>query len=244
MIVIPMAGLSRRFALAGYERPKYMLEAHGRTLFRHAVESFRALFGEESFLFICRDVADTPDFIRAEAPAMGVERFEIVELHAMTRGQAETVMLGLNGAKCPDDEPILVFNIDTFRPGFTWSGDVDRATADGYLEVFEGAGPQWSYVRPVDGTSNRVVETAEKKEISNLCCTGLYWFRWAGDFRRAYAEQLSQLHTLQAGELYVAPLYNFLIAEGADIRYSRIPRDAVIFCGVPEEYEDFLKTPG
>ncbi|HYD68017.1 glycosyltransferase family 2 protein [Azospirillum sp.] len=241
MIVIPMAGVSRRFAMAGYDRPKYMLEAHGKTLFRHAVESFQALFAEETFLFVCRDVADTPAFIRAECAAMGVGRYEVVGLHALTRGQAETVALGLSGAGCPDAEPILVFNIDTFRPGFAWPGDVDRAAADGYLEVFDGSGPQWSYVGQSGPGSNRVAETAEKREISNLCCTGLYWFRSAGLFRAAYAEQLALgLERAEAGELYVAPLYNFLIRRGADIRYHRIPREAVIFCGVPQEYEDFL----
>ena len=40
MIVIPMAGLSQPFTRAGYDRPKYMLEAHGRTLFDQAVLSF------------------------------------------------------------------------------------------------------------------------------------------------------------------------------------------------------------
>ncbi|EOA0230274.1 capsular biosynthesis protein, partial [Escherichia coli] len=36
MIVIPMAGLSSRFKKAGYVKPKYMLEAHGKTLFSHS----------------------------------------------------------------------------------------------------------------------------------------------------------------------------------------------------------------
>lgn len=259
MIVFPMAGVSRRFTQAGYDRPKYRLEAHGRSLFRHAVESFRALFAEDSFLFVCRDETGTRDFVRDECRAMGVENVKLVELQATTRGQAETVALGLDGIACPDGEPILIFNIDTFRPGFVWPGDVDRGSADGYLEVFEGSGPQWSYVRPVgltsngptsngptsnDPISNRAAETAEKREISSLCCTGLYWFRTAGLFRAAYAEQLTQgLDRAQAGELYVAPLYNFLIDRGADIRYHLIPRDEVIFCGVPQEYEDFLKAP-
>jgi hypothetical protein len=32
MIIIPMSGLSRRFTEAGYHQPKYMLQAHGRSL--------------------------------------------------------------------------------------------------------------------------------------------------------------------------------------------------------------------
>jgi 2-C-methyl-D-erythritol 4-phosphate cytidylyltransferase len=37
VIVIPMAGQSGRFARAGYDVPKYMLDARGRSLFAHAL---------------------------------------------------------------------------------------------------------------------------------------------------------------------------------------------------------------
>ena len=56
MIVIPMAGLSSRFTKAGYDKPKYMLEAFGRSLFWHAVSSFSNYFDSEDFLFIARDI--------------------------------------------------------------------------------------------------------------------------------------------------------------------------------------------
>lgn len=54
MIVIPMAGMSSRFFKAGYTQPKYMLEAHGQTLFEHSVNSFAAYFASTPFLFIVR----------------------------------------------------------------------------------------------------------------------------------------------------------------------------------------------
>lgn len=244
MIVIPMAGLSRRFALAGYRQPKHRLEAHGRTLFAHAVGSFAALFAREAFLFVCRAEDDTPAFVREQVRALGIQRAEVVVLDAPTRGQAETVQLGLEAARVPDGDPVLIFNIDTFRPGFSWPDDVERDRVDGYLEVFDGSGSQWSFVRPHPDGSNRVVETTEKRPISTLCCTGLYWFARAALFREAYAAQRAAGDdSLHAGEIYVAPLYNFLIGRGADIRYHRIAREEVIFCGVPEEYDAFRAAP-
>ena len=39
------------------------------------------------------------------------------------------------------------------------------------------------------------------------------------------------------GELYVAPLYNYLISQGRDIRYNIINNESVIPCGTPAEYE-------
>jgi dTDP-glucose pyrophosphorylase len=44
----------------------------------------------------------------------------------------------------------------------------------------------------------------------------------------------------EKGELYIAPLYNLLIEKGLEVHYHLIERNEVIFCGVPQEYTDFL----
>jgi hypothetical protein len=241
VIVIPMAGLSRRFTEAGYTVPKYMLPAHGRSVFAHAVGSFAGYFATEPFLFIVRDVADTPAFVRSECRNLNIARFEIVVLTENTRGQAETVELGLARSAVDDAVPVTVFNIDTIRPRFAFPRFVGEGT-DGYLEVFRGSGANWSYVRPAAPTSDLVAETAEKRPISDLCCTGLYHFVSAGLYRSAYAEYVRDFEKSGGSpELYVAPMYNVLIRRGLKIRYSVIGSDQVIFCGVPSEYEAFLQ---
>lgn len=243
MIVIPMAGISRRFREAGYSLPKYMLQAHGRSLFAHAVGSFATLFGQEEFLFIARDVDGTADFIATECQALGIARSRVVILPGPTAGQAETVSLGLNLAGVAGDASLTIFNIDTFRPGFAhppWPAP----GVDGYLEVFRGSGANWSYARLAPGSSDHVAETAEKRAISDLCCTGLYYFRTRAAFDAAFTDMRRRgAASFGTAEYYVAPLFNYLIAQGADIRISLIARDAVIFCGVPEEYDAFLRDP-
>jgi hypothetical protein len=111
---------------------------------------------------------------------------------------------------------------------------------DGWLEVFRGEGANWSYVRPAPGPAPLALETAEKRPISDLCCTGLYHFARAADFIAALEEER---RAPQAAELYVAPLYNHLIRRGARIGYSLIGRDEVVFCGTPAEYERLLSAP-
>ena len=240
MIIIPMAGLSSRFRDAGYTIPKYMLTAQGRTLFAHSVGSFSEYFQNHFFLFICRDIFDTPAFIEAQCRMLGIKSFRCVVLDGPTSGQAETVALGLEHCNPSLNEPITIFNIDTFRPGFKFPTSVE---ADGYLEVFQGTGDNWSYVRPKGNNSSSVAETAEKRQISIFCCTGLYYFHSINLYRRAYngfvgSADFSRSHK----EIYVAPLYNVLIESGGDIRYHLIKKSEVIFCGVPKEYEDFINA--
>jgi hypothetical protein len=239
VIVIPMAGMSSRFFEVGYTKPKYMLEAHGETLFEHAVNSFRLYFETEKFLFIVRSEYKTASFVKAQSEMLGITDFEIVILDQATRGQAETVTLGLQKIK-NFQGPITIFNIDTFRPNFSYP-DL-TLLGDGYLEVFQGEGDNWSFAKPLNQNSTLVTQTAEKTPISDLCCTGLYYFRDVVEYLDAYSEYLLKPKEMwEKGELYVAPLYNELIAKGLSIHYNLIKRDEVIFCGVPDEYINLLR---
>lgn len=238
MIVIPMAGLSSRFFKAGFKLPKYMLEAHGKTLFEHSVLSFEHYFATHPFVFIVRDVFETPQFVEAKAQALGIKDFRVVTLQDETRGQAETVYLALKALNV-EQGPITLFNIDTFRPGFRFPQQA--LIGDGFLEVFEGEGSNWSFARPLSDNSQQVAETAEKNPISNLCSDGLYHFSDAGDFIESFEHYEAQPRTEWAkGELYIAPLYNYLIKSGRPIFYTLIREDEIVFCGTPDEYKQFL----
>ena len=51
-VIISMSGLSSRFAVAGYDIPKFMIEVDGKTVIQHIVE----LYPQDSeFLFIIND---------------------------------------------------------------------------------------------------------------------------------------------------------------------------------------------
>ena len=232
-----MAGLSRRFADAGYKLPKYMLNLKGKTLFEHSVSSFEKYFNELAFIFIVRNIMDTVDFVSEKIEQLGIRKAHIVTLQQPTCGQAETVKLGLEKISLGMDTPITIFNIDTFRPNFSFPNNAQITTADGYLEVFRGSGSNWSFAKPESVHSLRVVETAEKKSISNLCSTGCYHFAKAKYFFAAYSDPSN---ILVKSELYVAPLYNYLIRNNYRICYHLIDREDVVFCGVPSEYQALI----
>ncbi|WP_084484847.1 hypothetical protein [Methylosinus sp. LW3] len=245
MFLFAMAGLSNRFRIAGYDKPKFSLEAHGASMFEHSVVGFSKYFGTEDFLFVTLRCYDAGEFIRSRSKRIGIppKRVRIVELDATTTGQAETVMLGLLHGGIRAEEPLTIFNIDTFRPGFSYPNDLDLSRIDGYLETFVGLGDHWSFVKPLaDGDpERRVAEVAEKRRISPYCSSGLYHFRATELFLRAYGcIETRDPAELQGGERYVAPLYNCLIAEGYDIRFAPIEKFEIIHCGTPVEYRAVL----
>lgn len=254
MIVIPMAGQSRRFLEAGYTRPKYELPLHGESLFARCLRSFERYFDSERFLFVVRGASGAERFVAAECARLGIAGHRTVALEQPTRGQAETVLLGLRQAECDGNEAILIFNIDTIRPGYVFPAEAQGA--DGYLDVVRADGEHWSFVRPAASFTRRVAETSEKRRISALCCTGLYYFARAADFSAACTAALGDAaadaddagvagaYLARWGEAYVAPLYNALIASGKRIVYAEAPAGQVAFAGTPAEYEALARRDG
>ena len=241
MIVLPMAGLSSRFFTAGYTEPKYKLLIEGQPVFDYALHSFEGRFRTEPLLIVLHSQYDTEAFVRGRLEANDVSA-ELVVLDAPTQGQAETVALGLERAQVSGSTPLTIFNVDTFRPGFSMTEA--EYGVDGYLETFLGAGNAWSFVEPEipgshEGMATRVTE---KERISDLCCTGLYYFHSCDQFQDAYAQELA-MPSNPLKEHYIAPIYNQMIQRGASVKFRTIDMRDVIFCGVPDEYVALQNNP-
>ena len=237
VFVIPMAGASSRFFEAGFKHPKFMLPAFRKTIFHFAVGSFEAYFKTNPFIFITNDDPEVDAFVRREVEKMGLADAKFVQVDRLTDGQAETVALGLEACDVSGDTPITIFNIDSFRPGFSEPKSANFASADGYLEVFEGEGDHWSFAKVSADDDTQVTETSEKNRISPYCSNGLYHFKRAADFLQAFKEERADG---TGTELYVAPLFNRLIAAGKNIRMRLLAPNETKFCGLPTEYRDFL----
>ena len=227
-IVLPMAGESRRFRAAGYRVPKHQLPMPwGGTLLEAAVSSFEEFYGSAKFVFGVA-ASDVEEVVVEMAERFGIRDFAVSRIRVPTTGQAHTVALALEQVDAIED--LYIFNVDSRRYRVP---KVDLA-CDGLLEVFRGPGSHWSFVDP--GVDDRVLRTTEKERISDLCSNGLYWFNSAAEFCDLVAGSLRRRRESD-GELYVAPLYNELIARGSDIRYRLIDASQMTFAGTPAEYE-------
>jgi dTDP-glucose pyrophosphorylase len=234
-IIITMGGLGSRFVRAGYDRPKYMIEAKGRTLFEWSMESltgYSDIAGQ--YIFVVREEDHSEEFIREKSRRCGIDHFQIVKLDHLTDGQATTAMMAL--PYCDDNESIMIYNIDTYvESGVLKSADI---RGDGYIPCFHAPGDHWSFVK-LD-SAGRAVEVREKQRISDNCTLGAYYFRSAGLYRSVYEEYYGDGRKLEKNEKYVAPLYNHMISKGMDVEISLIDFDRVHVLGTPEELNAFI----
>jgi len=236
--IFPMAGLSSRFKEAGFTLPKYMLYLKDKSVFNRCLSGFSKYFRNSNFIFIAKDIFDTQKFIEEECKVLNIQNFEIIILNHHTNGQAETVMQGIEKSKLLTLNQLVIFNIDTFRTNFCFPHYCEKY--DGYIEVFIGNGNNWSYAATLSPESTRVASTAEKKQISNYCSTGLYYFKNAKLFEIGFNEFYTK-NSFNYTEKYIAPLYNSLITLGYEIHINKIDINLVQFCGIPDEFFHCLK---
>lgn len=237
-VVITMAGVGKRFRDAGYRVPKYMVEVHGRTLFAWSMESLRSFAQAGSpFVFVVRREDAAQQFIASQARLLGLRSAAVVELDAMTDGQATTALA--SQGVIDRASPLLIYNIDTYvDPQYL---DATLVRGDGWIPCFPGTGDAWSFVR-TERNSNHAIEVREKVRVSPHATVGLYWFSSAALYADAYARYYAVPRHIEKGERYVAPLYNQLIEDGLDVWIHRVPSNAVIGLGTPVEVERFAAS--
>lgn len=234
-VIITMAGLGSRFRKAGYNCPKYMIEAKGKTLFDWSMDSLVGYNKNVSqYIFVVRKEDDSETFIREHMAHYGIVNIEIIGIDHLTDGQATTCMLAI--PHCAPDEEIMVYNIDTYvEPNEMKYEDI---SGDGHIPCFHADGDHWSFVKLDENDS--AVEVREKQRISDNCTLGAYYFKSASLYKRLYEEYYADDSKMEKSEKYIAPLYNYMIEQGMKVTISIVNEKKVHVLGTPEELKEFL----
>lgn len=238
-IIITMAGRGQRFKDAGYNVPKYQIEVKGKTLFEWSMTSLKSFFSEK-FIFIVLKEDQSREFISNQCKNLGIEKFAVIEIDEVTRGQAESAMLAR--PEWNFIEPMMIYNIDTYVEAGQMSPE-KIPDCNGWIPCFNAAGDHWSFVSLDE--NGKAIEVREKKRISDNCSIGAYYFKSAGEFEYLYNEFYSEANAdknTERGERYIAPMYNFLIEAGGDVRIMSIDSKFVHVLGTPEEVKAFSET--
>lgn len=232
--IIPMAGNGARFTEAGYQLPKMLLKAHGKTLLEWSLSSL-PLHLADVIVFVGLKTHEEnfhlQAFINERYSQMNCK---FIFLNKVTRGQAETAYLALH--LCKSGKPIVIYNIDTFFTSATIEDALTNRLNDGVLGSFKSLENRFSFAA-LDENSGYVTEVREKEVISENALTGLYTFRDMNDFIETYDYHIRNNLTVK-GEYYIAPMYNYLIERGRKYIIDRVNKHHIL--GTPEEYNQFL----
>lgn len=233
-----MAGRGSRFANAGYELPKPLIQIHGHPMIKLVAKNLCPQ-QPHRFIFLC---------LREHIEKYAVDRLlkswapgcEIVSVDQVTEGAACTVLLAKKLIN--NNDGLMIANSDQWVDVDinAYLSMIDEQNLDGLIMTMWADDAKWSFVRL--GDSGLVTEVVEKEVISNEATVGIYNFSRGSDFVRA-AEKMIEKNLRVNGEFYVAPVYNELIAEGQRMGYYNVGKvgAGMYGLGVPEDLNSFLK---
>jgi len=229
-VLIPMAGVGRRFTDAGYTLPKLLLPLGGKTMIEAVVANLTN--PNFNFIFVINNEQLNPKEILNLLPNV-----TIVEVAGVPQGPAMSCMCA--SALINNDEKLIITNCDQIIEDFSYEAlanfsDFNRV--DGVLGTFHSASPKNSYMKVND--DNEVIEVREKQVISNLATNGLhYWTRG-----KYFVESVGQMignRDMVNNEYYVAPSYNYMIKRGMKVMPFWYNMHFPI--GIPQDYENYKR---
>jgi NDP-sugar pyrophosphorylase family protein len=230
LLIIPMAGRGSRYANVGYTTPKPLIEINGKSMLYHAFQSVKDV-PYTKVVFIALKEHERDYGIRKLIQEQIVQDFELILLDDVTEGQLCTVLEA--SAYFKQGHAILIAASDSYIKS-NIENDIKQNNIDGLISVINLPGEQWSFAKTDE--EGKVIEVAEKTRISDNASTGIYYFKDARLFEQMGNELINQKETTK-GEYYIMPLYNKLIAQGANIRLSQA--NAMWDMGTPEAKQKF-----
>jgi dTDP-glucose pyrophosphorylase len=232
--VIPMAGQGSRFAKAGFQLPKMLIEAHGKSLLRWSIDSLPLELCTKMICILLASHEEEHSLSQTIKNSYQNKGFniEFIILPNTTSGQAETVYM----AKETFDitKQLIIFNIDTAFEAPHLGDFIRQNKSDGILCSFNSNKPNYSYAQT--NSDGYITRTAEKEVISQHALNGLYHFNFVNDFIETYEFHKTNKLTYN-GEYYIAPMYNYLIEKGRNFTVFEVDKNYIL--GTPEELKLF-----
>lgn len=228
-IVMLAAGAGSRFSQVGYKLPKPLIDVHGKPMIQKVIENINT---KANYFFIIQDnQAELSTLLKTLIPTS-----TIIYTNGLTEGAASTSLLAkpfLN----PNNK-LLISNCDQI---LNWNSSqffYKMQNVDPYacLLTFEDPtmNPKWSFCKVVN---NEVTEVAEKKPISTIANTGLFYFKTSKDYFDA-AEEMIQNNIRVNNEFYVAPTINQLIKNNKKVIHYNV--DEFHGIGTPSDLISYL----
>jgi choline kinase len=234
-IIIPAAGLGKRFAEDGYSRPKPLVNVLGEALIARVIESLKVEKSDKIFIVYTQRLEKYHFKNVLKKRFYGLD-LNFILLKYDTRGPAETILCGLNKIGSLD-EMTLVVDCDTF-----YTDDIvrmARETSENCIFYFEDKSKEamFSYIK-ID-PRNRVFEIKEKIKVSHHACTGAYAFR-NGKLLKEYCEQILNAEDKSNGEYYVSNVYARMIVNHEVV--LAFPIKNFVCLGTPEQLKTYCSN--
>ncbi len=241
-IVIPLAGSGKSFISAGFSLPKPLIDVKGKPMIQQVIQNLTPKVPHQFIFIVKKDIYERYVQFSDVFNLTTKENFKIILVDTIPQGAACTVLTAIDHINSSDE--LIIANgdqiIDVSINAFIEKAREAKAT--GFIMTFDASRPKWSFVRL--NKNKEVIETAEKKIISNHATVGIYYYKTGKHFVNAALAMIGKDIRFN-NEFYVCPAYNELILSGEKILSWEIDRKQMHSMGMAEDlamYLHFLDT--
>jgi dTDP-glucose pyrophosphorylase len=233
-IVVLLAGDSKDFQDRGYVYPKYLFEINNETLVQKVLNSLIPLHGK---LHLIIRKEDNDKFYFGQTLRILAPNASIITVENSTKGAVCTALFAIEHINT--EEELLVINGDQLikTPLLDAIESFKKRYLDGGIVAFSSIHPRWSYV--LTDSAGFVVQTSEKKPISNQATAGCYYYKKGNAFIEACIRVIKK-DVCTNGLYYISSTYNELILQQKKIGVFDISRQDYLSFATYQMYENAL----
>jgi dTDP-glucose pyrophosphorylase len=237
-IVIPMSGTEKLFETNGYTYPKNLIEICEKPLIQHVYESLNSLENAK-YIFMIKK-SEQVRFHTDEVSKLIAPESKTITTESQTKGAACTVLLAID--EINNDQPLIISNGDQIVEEKLNKiiQCFQKNDYDGGIVTFESVHPRWSYVLLND--EGLVIQTSEKRPISNIATAGIYYFKKGSDFVKSCMDMIKKDANVD-DHFFVSLTFNEMILEQKKIGIYKIKREQYHTLSTPKDviaYEKYL----
>ena len=227
-----MAGSDKDFCEKGY--PKYLVEIQNKPMIQRTIELLETV-GENITCIIRKE--DQEKYFLGDTLKILCPKCNIIEVAGDTKGAICSALFAIDVIN--NNEELLLINgsqlikrdikpaIDDFR----------KKNLDGGIVTISAVHPKYSSI--LLDENNLVVQTSEKRPISNMASTGCCYYKKGSDFiNAAFAVIEKDVNT--QGQYYISATYNEMILNQKRIGVYEIPKKDYISFANYQMYENYL----
>ncbi len=241
-IIVPMAGVGKRFLKAGYKLPKPLIEIENKPIIQHVCNLFPS---EKDFIFICnrQHLKNTKmsKILKKIKP-----NCKIVEIDQHKLGPVYTISKALKYIQ--DNEEVIVSYCDY---GTKWNyknflNILRKKNCDGGIAAYKGFHPHmlgadnYAFIKE---KNNNLLKIKEKKpftknRMQEYASNGTYYFK-KGAYIKHYFKKLIKGKISVKKEFYVSLIYNLLVKDNLKVHIYQIEK--MLQWGTPIDLKEYLK---
>lgn len=233
-ILILMAGNANDFNEKGYSYPKYLIEIQNKPIIQRIIESLESI--SEKITCIIRK-EDQEKYYLGDTLKILCPKCNIIEVFGETKGAICTALFAID--QINNDEELLILNGDQFVKSNIKDAinNFRSRKLDGGIIAMKAIHPKYSSI--LLDNNNYVVQTSEKRPISELASTGCCYYKKGSEFVKAAFSVIEKDVNTQ-GAYYISSTFNELILLNKKIGIYEIPKKDYISFSSYQMYENYL----